>query len=101
MALRPTTAAIWSQLGTDLRNFIRRRVPDDHVADDLLQEAFLRIHSKSETLTDTDRLVAWVYQITRNVVRDYYRRQVEVVSLPPEVPDAGEDHSTVLRHSSK
>ena len=73
-----TTEAIWSQLNADLRQFIRRRVSDDHTADDLLQETFLRIHKNISGLRGADRLAAWVYQIARNVIHDQHRsRQSE------------------------
>lgn len=73
MATQPTTDAIWLHLSSDLRRFIRRRVPDDHVADDLLQETFMRVHRNIATLQEAERLAAWVYQIARNVVRDHHR----------------------------
>lgn len=74
MKTQPSTDTIWASLSTDLRRFIRGRVSDEHAADDLLQETFLRIHRNLGTLQDADRLAAWVYQIARNVVRDYYRQ---------------------------
>ena len=74
MTTQPTTDAAWSHLSSDLRRFIRRRVPDDHVADDLLQETFVRVHRNIGKLQDAERLAAWVYQIARNVVHDYHRR---------------------------
>ena len=70
---KPTTDAVWSQLSGDLRRFIRRRVADDHAADDLLQETFLRIHRSIDSLGGADRLAAWVYRIARNVIHDHYR----------------------------
>ena len=70
----PTTSSVWTQLSADLRQFIRRRVPDEHVADDLLQETFLRIHRNLGTLNEADRLAAWVYQIAHNVIHDHYRK---------------------------
>lgn len=72
--VKPSTDSIWSLLSADLRRFIRRRIPDDHIADDLLQETFVRIHRHIGSLTDSDRLAAWVYQIARNVIQDHYRR---------------------------
>jgi RNA polymerase sigma-70 factor (ECF subfamily) len=69
-----STDTIWAHLSMDLRQFIRRRVSDDHAADDLLQETFLRIHRNVGTLRDSDRLAAWVYQIARNVIRDHHRK---------------------------
>ena len=65
MTGQPTTDVVWSRLSADLRRFIRRRVGDDHAADDLLQETFVRIHSRLDTLVDTQRLSVWVYQIAR------------------------------------
>ena len=73
MTVRPTTDAIWMHLSSDLRRFIRRRVSDDHVADDLLQETFVRVHRNIGTLQEAERLAAWVYQIARNVVNDHHR----------------------------
>lgn len=58
MTAQPTTDAIWTHLSSDLRRFIRRRVPDDHVADDLLQETFMRVHRNIGTLQEADRLAA-------------------------------------------
>lgn len=74
MTAQPTTDAIWLHLSSDLRRFIRRRVSDDHVSDDLLQETFMRIHRNIGTLQESERLAAWVYQIARNVVHDHYRK---------------------------
>lgn len=58
-----------------LRRFISRRVSDPMAAEDILQEVYLRIHSRLHTLQDESRLQAWLYQIARNAVIDYYRRE--------------------------
>lgn len=81
MTANPVTESIWSQLSDDLRRFIRRRVADDHVADDLLQETFLRIHGNIRKLHESDRLAAWVYRIAHNVIHDHYRAKRGDVSL--------------------
>jgi len=93
MKTQPSTDTIWAHLSTELRRFIRRRVSDDHAADDLLQETFLRIHRNLGTLHDADRLAAWVYQIARNVVRDHHRKAADTtVTLGDADPaDAGDD----------
>lgn len=99
MTAPPTTETIWSDLSTELRRFIRRRVSDDHLADDLLQETFVRIHRHIGSLADTDRLAAWVYQIARNVIRDHYRRSAgRTVALGDADPaDEPEDRFSRLR----
>ena len=76
------TQRIWREFGDDLRRFILRRVDSSEDADDLLQETFIKIHGKLDTLEDRERLNAWVYQIARNTVTDYYRRRRAVELLP-------------------
>lgn len=65
--------AVWSEFSGRLRAFIAGRVRSAEDADDLLQEVFLRIHRSSGTLERADRLPAWLFQITRNALTDYYR----------------------------
>jgi len=77
----PSTDGIWSHLSSDLRRFIRRRVSDDHVADDLLQETFVRVHRNVDRVEKADRLAAWVYRIARNVIHDHHRKAAGAVAL--------------------
>ena len=76
-----TTQQIWEELGTALRHFILRRVGDPHLAEDLLQDVFVRIHRHIDSLGDRERLTAWVFRIARNVVSDHYRTRQEGVEL--------------------
>jgi RNA polymerase sigma-70 factor (ECF subfamily) len=92
MTVPATTEAIWRTLSGDLRRFIGRRVSDDHLADDLLQETFLRVHKNIETLRDGDRLAAWLYQIARHVIHDHYRRDTNApVALAGNDPPGKSD----------
>src|SRR5438046_9987305 len=99
MPSQPTTDAIWQHLSSDLRRFIRRRVSDDHVADDLLQETFVRVHRSIGTLQEADRLAAWVYRIARNVIHDHRRRAAHsAVALADADPaDDADEHLSQLR----
>jgi RNA polymerase sigma-70 factor (ECF subfamily) len=98
MTARPSTDAIWTQLSDDLRRFIRRRVSDDLVADDLLQESFVRVHRELAALQDTDRLTAWVYQITRNVIHDHYRQAARAsLALVDDPVEEADDRLGCLR----
>ena len=68
-----TTEQIWEALSAKLKSFLLQRVSDKQVAEDLLQETFLRIHTKLDDLEDKQRMTAWVFQIARNLVIDHYR----------------------------
>lgn len=56
-------------------NFLVRRVGDRALAEDLLQEAFVRGLDRIETLRDGESVVAWFYRSLRNAVIDSYRRK--------------------------
>ena len=81
------TEQIWEAFHAPLQRFIRARVSDDTVAEDILQDVFLKIHQHIDTLKDVKKLESWVYQITRNAIIDSYRdRQQPKESL--ETPEA-------------
>lgn len=72
---------IWKDYHQKLHNFIQSRVYDKSAADDILQEVFIRIHSRLGTLRDSNRIQSWIYQITRNAIIDHYRAQKRTVQL--------------------
>ncbi len=90
-----TTEAIWDAFHTPLQGFIRRRIADEALAEDLLQDVFLTIHEQIGTLQDVKKLESWIYQIARHAIIDSYRRkrptitleEPEVQELPEELPD--------------
>src|SRR5829696_7346281 len=79
-----TTASeqLWETFSVPLHQFIRRRVSDPHSAEDILQDVFLKIHTRIDTLHQHDRIAAWIYQIARNAITDYYRAQRPMTDLP-------------------
>jgi RNA polymerase sigma-70 factor (ECF subfamily) len=80
------TQQLWAAFGERLRAFIRRRVGSDADADDILQEVFLRIHRHANTVERQERLVSWLFQVTRNAIADYYRAPVRRRELPSGAP---------------
>jgi RNA polymerase sigma-70 factor, ECF subfamily len=73
---------LWETFSVPLQQFIRRRVRDPHSAEDILQDVFLKIHTRIDTLHQQDRVASWIYQITRNAIADYYRAQRPTAELP-------------------
>jgi RNA polymerase sigma-70 factor (ECF subfamily) len=67
------TEDVWSELQTNIRGFVGRRVRQPADADDIVQQVFLQVHRGLPALRDSSRLHAWVYQTTRRVIADYYR----------------------------
>lgn len=69
-----TTEDLWQRMHHGLRAFIAKRVDDQGHVDDILQEVFVRVHRQIDSVKDPQRLVSWVYQITRNAIIDHYRK---------------------------
>jgi RNA polymerase sigma-70 factor, ECF subfamily len=91
-----TTEKVWEEFHPRLKHFILKRVPDEQSAEDLLQEVFLKIHARIDTLRDEEKLQSWIYQIARNAITDYYREQRVSLELPeslllPEEPQVVDD----------
>jgi len=55
------------------RQFIRRRVGDEAVEEDILQQSFTRAVERSHSVDNEQSALAWFYQILRHTVADYYR----------------------------
>ena len=69
-----STEQAWQAMSRQLRAFFRRRVRDEQLAEDLLQETFVRVHNGLASLQEQERLAAWVYRIAHNTLRDYFRK---------------------------
>ncbi len=76
------TEKIWTEFSNQLKQYILGRVADKSLADDILQDVFIKIHSRIETLKDDTKIKSWVYQITRNTIIDHYRGQKITVDIP-------------------
>lgn len=66
--------AIWSEVGASLERFVRRHISDPHHAEDVVADVLVRIHEHLGTVDDHERVMAWVWRITRNAITDHYRR---------------------------
>ncbi|MFC1490888.1 RNA polymerase sigma factor SigZ, partial [Candidatus Latescibacterota bacterium] len=80
------TEAIWKEYHDSLFAFIRSRVADSITAEDILQDVFVKIHSKIGTLKQRAKLKSWIYQIARNAIIDYYRSHKIMYELPESLP---------------
>jgi RNA polymerase sigma factor (sigma-70 family) len=54
--------------------FLERRLGDRALAEDILQDAFVKSIEKADDIRDETSSVAWFYRTLRNAVIDHYRR---------------------------
>lgn len=55
--------------------FARRRLGDEQLAADAVQESLLKAIKAEPNLADRENLLAWFYRILRNVLTDLHRRK--------------------------
>lgn len=84
------TEVLWERFSSDLAAWFGRRGASPDAAEDLLQETFLRLHDRGETLADEHRVAGWVQRVARNVWIDHLRR-AHGRATEDELPDRGEE----------
>jgi RNA polymerase sigma-70 factor (ECF subfamily) len=65
---------IYDQYYPRVRKFILALVKDEWVADDLIQETFLRIQNNLKNLKDPSKLSSWIFRIAYNLCQDHFRQ---------------------------
>jgi len=81
-----TTNEVWNLYSGDVQRFIISKVNEKPIADDILQDTFIKIHTKLHTLKDTRKLKSWVFTIARNSILDFFKTS----KTSYEVLDLGE-----------
>jgi RNA polymerase sigma-70 factor (ECF subfamily) len=78
---QPELETLYVHFKDRLCRFICSRMPGDAEAEDIVQEVFLRIHTHLDTIREVDKIEGWMYQVARNSITDYYRRQQRLTGL--------------------
>ena len=77
------------------RAFLRKRLSDDALIEDLLQQSLVKAVERGHELNNHDSAVSWFYRILRNAVVDYYRSHAadrrKLDGLHDELVTSGED----------
>ncbi|MGD1148049.1 MAG: RNA polymerase sigma factor [Thermoanaerobaculaceae bacterium] len=76
-----------------LRNFIRKRVPNEADAEDLLQDVFYEVVEAYRLMEPVQRWSAWMFKVARNRIIDLLRKKKfePSGSDPVAVSDEGEE----------
>jgi RNA polymerase sigma-70 factor (ECF subfamily) len=66
---------VWREMHAPLLRFIARRVSDPRDAEDVLQDVMVRIQRHAGEIDEFDHVGAWVQQVARSAIVDFYRRR--------------------------
>ncbi len=73
---------LWNKFHLPLKKFISFRVHDQSMVDDILQDVFIKIQVHLPNLIDEQKIHGWIYQITRNTIIDFYRKEKSNEKFP-------------------
>ncbi|WP_405208033.1 sigma-70 family RNA polymerase sigma factor [Aquimarina sp. LLG6339-5] len=65
---------IWNKHESHLLNFIKTRVSDQCIAEDILQEVSIKLLDNINRKTVIKNYKTWLFQVCRNTIADYYRK---------------------------
>jgi RNA polymerase sigma factor (sigma-70 family) len=70
-----------------LRNFIRRWIPNDADAEDILQEVFYELVSAVRFTEPIEQIGAWLFRVARNRIIDRFRKNKRQAAVGTTVED--------------
>ncbi|MGG6232187.1 sigma-70 family RNA polymerase sigma factor [Tenacibaculum sp. SDUM215027] len=79
---------IWNKHKDHLLIFIKTKIDENHIAEDILQEVSIKLLDNLNRKTIINNEKAWLFQVTRNTIVDYYRKnkkQLELLIDQPEI----------------
>ena len=91
-----TTKDVWGIYAEDVKHFILSKVKDTDVTEDILQDTFIKVHTKLHSLKDEDKLKPWLFSIARYTILDYFRmnkKEIPVEDLEIESEPEPKQHS--------
>lgn len=91
-----TTNQVWTKYNLDLKRFIISKVKNDTIADDILQDTFIKIHTKLHTPKNTFKLKPWCFTVARNSILDYWKsknKTFEVANFEEETRIEQQKHT--------
>ncbi|RDV17059.1 RNA polymerase sigma factor SigZ [Pontibacter diazotrophicus] len=91
-------APVFLAYEAQLRGFVQKRVQDKEEANDILQQLYLKLYKNCEQLQEVHNLKAWLYQITRNTVYDFFRESSRRQPLGAEAELPEEELPEQARH---
>jgi RNA polymerase sigma-70 factor, ECF subfamily len=67
--------ALWQEHKNELRNFVLKRVKDQDLTNDILQDVLMKVYNFCISKSGVKNIRSWLFQIAQNTIIDHYRSQ--------------------------
>lgn len=85
------TQGIWRLHNEELYFFILKRVKNETATNDIFQNTFLKIHKNLQQVKEEEKIRAWVFQIARNEIANYFKNESKYLAPVTEVEETVTD----------
>lgn len=68
------------------------------LAEELMEDTFVRIVTKKPHFSEKSSFKTWLYAIGRNIALDYFRKNKNIVSEPPEFSEIPDDEAELEKN---
>lgn len=76
----------WEKHEQELKGFLIGQLHDSRLADDLLQDTFIKALAEGSRFCQLDNARAWLFRVTRNRLIDHYRTRKQTIGIPDYLP---------------
>ncbi|MEX2403367.1 MAG: sigma-70 family RNA polymerase sigma factor, partial [Balneolales bacterium] len=76
----------WQAYRSNLYQFILKRVDSSTLAEDIVHDVLTKAYESQDSLSNSNKLREWLFQIARNAIIDHYRTHKQTYPLPNDLP---------------
>ena len=87
---------IWNDFNLKLKAFIVNKVKDESLADDILQEVFIKIMNNINKVSQSENMQHYIFAMARNAIYDHFRSTEPHFDYKENIPDLSEEETTSL-----
>ena len=95
------TKIVWDTYGDDVKRFVFSKTKNKDVASDIVQEVFIKVHTKMATLQNAEQLKSWLFNIAKNTVLDYFKSSQKEGSAEQDIVEIIDEDSLHLKDHSE
>jgi RNA polymerase sigma-70 factor, ECF subfamily len=92
--------ALWQEHKNELRNFILKRVKDQDLTNDILQDVLMKVYNFCISKSGVRNIRSWLFQIAQNTITDHYRKQSKLTDLENLNEVENEDQNIAFSEAS-
>jgi len=92
--------AAWTNHEAEIRGYLTRQLGDARLAEDLLQDTFVKAMAAGAKFCSLENPRAWLFRVAKNCLIDHLRRKPDFVEIDDQVADHEKEIAAVVTLSS-